>query len=258
MTMPFVSAICPTYLRPRMVDNIIACWQQQKYPSERCELVILDDSGNMPDFQFSRYDNDNNVVPPFRLIGESVRYPSLPKKFNRLLELIDPRTEIVVVMEDDEVYLPHHISSYANGMENCLAAKPTWVYTTYGCEFGKVAKEVAAGRFHASLGMRVELLNQIGGWVDTDRADFDQKMIRKALEAANGAVYDQTDTDPSYIFRWQYTGHPHGQHFMKSPEDTDWYARAEGRGDITDRREIGVSPRMDAETVLLMENYSLV
>lgn len=43
--LPFISCVCPTYKRPHMLRNSLACFLAQDYPKDRCELIILDDAG---------------------------------------------------------------------------------------------------------------------------------------------------------------------------------------------------------------------
>lgn len=43
MSKPLVTCVCPTYKRPQLLQNALACFLAQEY--ERKHLVILDDAG---------------------------------------------------------------------------------------------------------------------------------------------------------------------------------------------------------------------
>ena len=41
---PFVSVLCPTYNRQALIPLVVEQFMSQRYPKDRMELVILDDS----------------------------------------------------------------------------------------------------------------------------------------------------------------------------------------------------------------------
>jgi hypothetical protein len=133
----------------------------------------------------------------------------------------------VVVWEDDDVYLPGHVAAHAATLERHRWSKPSWIYSTYGRESirDEPRIEAAAGRFHASIAIRTDLLEEIGGWVQTPRADFDQQLLAR-LTAAGGPPGDSCDAGGlTYVYRWGDTGGHHGSGLMRGPDDTTWYDR---------------------------------
>jgi hypothetical protein len=205
--LPFVSCLCPTYRRPKLLENSIACFLAQDYPAERRELIVLDDAGELP----------NQNGDGWQIISIARRFRSLPEKFNALAGLA--RGELLVVWEDDDIYLPHHISSHVAAMEGHLWSKPSKVLSDYT---GKIQEEDATGRFHASLAFTRQALEQVGGWPLTLRGDFDQQLIARL----NGLGIPGdlcAFSRPSYMFRWSSTGAYHGQALMRGPEDQEWY-----------------------------------
>ena len=40
-----LTCVCPTYRRPRLLANAIACFVAQTYPNR--ELIVLDDAGEL-------------------------------------------------------------------------------------------------------------------------------------------------------------------------------------------------------------------
>ena len=244
MIVPFVTCLCPTYQRPRLLENAIACFCEQEYPANRRALVILDDAGQI------RPQHGNG----WELHSRSERFASLPDKYNALAALADPATDLFAIWEDDDIYLPHHLSAHAAALSRRtgtpqrplpLWSKPSRVLSLYT---GKPEQENASGRFFASIAVTRELWRHVGGIPNTRRADFDQQFMA-ALLRANGPAADPLDFSPQrtpgYCFRWASTDAYHGQALMQSPEDVTWYERCQksSPGPIDH-----LSPAPDAET----------
>ena len=190
----------------------IAHFMAQDYPAERRHLLICDDGNQLP---ASKSDNISVISLP-------TRFRTISAKFNFMARAAFNRgAEIICVWEDDDVYLPWHISAAEHALRSGPGAKPSHVWSDYT---GSVQIEKADGRFHASLSMSRKAFDRIGGWPNTQRADFDQQLI--AALAACGIVNTVTaQYPPSYVFRWSSTGTPHGQGFMRSPDDVTWWDR---------------------------------
>jgi glycosyltransferase involved in cell wall biosynthesis len=209
--LPFVSCLCPTYRRSKLLENSIACFLAQDYPADRRELIILDDAGEL----------QNQTGEGWQIISIPRRFRSLPEKFNALAGLA--RGEILVVWEDDDIYLPHHISSHVTAMDGHMWSKPSKVLSDYT---GEIREEDATGRFHASIAMTRQAFEHVRGWPLTLRGDFDQQLISKLNGV--GAPGDPCSlAKPGYVFRWGSTGAYHGQALMRGPENETWYAAAE-------------------------------
>jgi hypothetical protein len=158
--LPFVSCLCPTNRRPKPLENSLACYLAQDYLADRRELLILNDAGEL----------GNQSGPGWELISISRRFRSLPEKFNALAGLA--RGEVLVVWEDDDIYLPWHISAHveAMGSEGGFS-KPSRVLSDYS---GELQTEDATGRFHASIALTRKTFEAAGGRPLTKRGDFDQ------------------------------------------------------------------------------------
>ena len=235
---PFVTCICPTFRRPALLANSVACFLMQDYPADRREMLILDDAGQ---FFTKDYEVDNTRVT---LISRKKRIASLTEKFNLLAGLADG--EIILVWEDDDMYLPWHVSSHVAAMsdDSPCCTKPSVVLSTYG---GRLQEEDSTGRFHASLGMNRAALDAVGGWPETQRGDFDQILMANLKEF----TVDSLDKakGPSYVFRWEDTGSYHGQAFMSGPEDEGWYERAGQESSDTSPASKILRPKFDDKTL---------
>jgi hypothetical protein len=199
-----LTALCPTYRRPELLANSLALWQRQTYTD--CRLIILDDGGS---FAPER-------GPNWELVGVPDRYPSLPAKYNALLALA-PDSDAYLVWEDDDIYLPEYVALHAACLEQHELSKPTQIWSDYT---GRPAIESAAGRFHSTLGFRRSLIERLGGWPDTRRADFDLQLIA-ALEREAKSIGDPGN---AFCYGW-HTGQQHGQSTMRAADDETWYDR---------------------------------
>jgi hypothetical protein len=209
-------------------------------------LIIVDDGD---DFDAPRYSEamtaDFEILKELgtriRLISFPDRFTSLPEKFDKIA--FEAGGEILVVWEDDDIYLPWHVSSHVTAMQSgARYSKPSRVLSTYP---GHLVTEEAAGRFHASIAFRWNLFNQVRGWPLTKRADFDQQFM-SILGTAAGETADPCRTArPSYCFRYGSTQAYHGQHFMRSPDDEGWYDRVPRE---PGNRSLKLYPQFDDET----------
>jgi shikimate kinase len=118
------------------------------------------------------------------------------------------RGEILVIWEDDDIYLPWHISAHVVGL--CATkqfSKPSRIL----CHLNDELQEYnAAGRFHGSISFTRSALCEIRGWPLTLRGDFDQTFMGQLAKL--GHVADSLSAKgPSYIFRGASTQNYHGQ-----------------------------------------------
>lgn len=230
MFQPKVSCLCPTYKRPELLANSLACFLAQDYPNK--ELIILDDGGT---FYSQRKDS-------WELIQTYRRFNSLPGKYNALAEF--SHGEILVVWEDDDIYLPWHISSIVKAINYPMNswAHPEQVYSLYT---GSLQKEDAKGRFHGSLAMTKDAWQFVGGWPLTKMLDFDQRLFAFLEKCCD----EPARPEPGYVFRWASTKAYHGQAFDRGT----WYRDVEN---IAHSDYIGrLEPQFDAETERIYQSF---
>lgn len=226
-----ISCLCPTYKRPALLANAVACFLRQDYAES--ELIVLDDAG-----QFN-----NQCIGNVRIISTAERLPSLPAKFNRLASGVVG--DVLVPWEDDDVFLPWHLSTIAESVNRggefvCYRE----VYSTYGLSGGRIRTEPAAGRFHSSWAFTREVFDRIGGYPDTNRLDFDQQMGGR-LRKSGRVEFNQCER-PGYVYRWGngvYHGSQSGEHGYRAL----WHSLV-GRP----RQFIGeLVPELDGETLAM-------
>lgn len=220
-----ILCICPTYGRPQLVRNALACFLAQSHPDKF--LVIVDDAG-----QIAEQRGDNWAVLPL-----PERSPSLPLKYAAAVEAF-PEFDAVSIWDDDDIYLPWHLEAANAALEaGAGIAKP---YTVLSLYTGKITPESGRGRFWASAVVFRKHLERRGGFINTPRADFDQMHLK--------AWGLPVDIECGFVFRWGSTKHPHAQGFIASPDDAGWYERFP----MHDKTPVPVLvPQMDAETALV-------
>lgn len=97
---PFVSVCTPTYNRRPFINAMITCFNEQDYPQDRMEWIIIDDGtdpvedliASHPRVKYFKYDTKM----------------TLGRKRNLLHE--KSRGEILVYMDDDDYYPPKRVS----------------------------------------------------------------------------------------------------------------------------------------------------
>lgn len=245
MYSPYVTALCPTFRHPELMANSLALWLAQDYPKDRRHLLIMDDGGTFypqsdPEFQWS-------------LHVSKTRFPSLPAKYNKLLELVPKETEIILIWEDDDIYLSSYVSTHVKALEHCELSKTRVGYTDCGPN-GSLQLETIRGKCHSSTGFRKSLIDRIGGWVDTKKANFDLQLIHLLTKHTDALDEweDIIDTGKiPYVYCW-HTGQAHCQWTMKSPDDETWYDEAEAK--YSDKRYIGkLRPKLNSKTKKVLE-----
>jgi glycosyltransferase involved in cell wall biosynthesis len=98
---PFVSVITPTYNRRKFLPILIHLYQQQTYPKNLRELVILDDSPT------SNEDLIPTDDPTIRYVYQSNKL-TLGEKRNVLNNLA--KGDVIICFDDDDYHFPERIS----------------------------------------------------------------------------------------------------------------------------------------------------
>ncbi len=105
-----ISALCPTYNRPRLLGQAIAMFLAQDYPDK--ELIILDDAGQYGDLE----------GPSWRIVSTTERYPSVAAKRNALVKLASG--DAIAVWDDDDWYFPWALSAIASALDGSQWVQP--------------------------------------------------------------------------------------------------------------------------------------
>ena len=251
---PRLACLCPTYKRPNCVANVAACFLRQTYPVDLRRLFVLDDAGQYRGETKLTALGTHKYAGRIRVESYDSRYPTLPAKFDRLVELAkaEPdgwQPDAFVVWEDDDVFLPWHLQSIADAiLAGGQYLTSHTVHSTYEQPMGDTILEGADGRFHSSWAFTANLLNRVGGYPHTDRLDFDQQ-LGTALSSQGGGphLYSYPQgPPPSYVYRWG-NGIYHG-----SQQGEQGFRNLWSNLDQLPAPYVGtLEPNMDRETTLL-------
>lgn len=216
--------ICPTWNRPKCLVNLVQQFLAQDYPADDLQLIILDDAG-----QYDTQEGDR-----WQIVTVPTAFTTLTAKYNALLRLVPADCEGVVVAEDDDGYEPLHTAACAAALAVGFWCKPSRVRSDFEPSVG----EASDGRFHASLAFRRDWLIGHGGWPETPRADFDQRLISYLQNFAQPVdpltlmlpnlegLLMRRKFPMTYRFNWGSSGHTHAQAFTRGPGDEGWLGRA--------------------------------
>jgi hypothetical protein len=227
-----IAALMPTYGRPRLVANALACFLAQDCPVDKRRLLILDDA--------------DQIVPQsgadWQIWSTAKKFPSLPAKYAFLVDRANEwGADAYCVWDDDDIYLPWHLSAHAQTLSTAGWSHPEKVWSLYT---GSLMLESAAGRFHGALAVRRDFAEQVGYWGTSTRCDYDQQIMGR-LSHLSPPGHPDSDLLPSYVYRWGSTGADHCSGRCRCPDDETWYTETP----ITEPGRIEeLMPRMDAET----------
>jgi len=184
-----IACLCLTYRRPRRLPEAIACFERQDYPAHLRELVILDDAG-----QYAPQEGKG-----WHLTSTTRRFRTLGEKRNAAAALASPDVDAYAVWDDDDIYLPWHLTQVARALERSPWSIPTRIFREV---FGRLELFVNDARFyHAGWGFSRELFQRAGGY-PFQQSGEDQILRRRFEEAGAVPADSSADAEPSYIMRW--------------------------------------------------------
>ena len=108
---PFVSICTPTYNRRKFIPFIIKCYQQQTYPKQLMEWIVIDDGTDPVGDLFEGVEGVKYFYQKEKM--------KLGKKRNYMHSKC--KGEIIVYMDDDDYYPPERV----NHVVNKLRSRPT-------------------------------------------------------------------------------------------------------------------------------------
>jgi len=240
-----VACLCPTFMRPRCTANAVALFNQQTY--ENRFLYILDDGNTYLE------ESDD---PRVKIKVSEDRFESLPAKYNYLLDwaLKDCDPHIIVVWENDDIFLPNHLEQCVTGLVHADVLRFARVFV-YDPNTKKVRVEPVLGNFHGSLAFKADLAtSKKVRWPETKAAGFDLKFLNELCSTYRVNILD---VFPTYVFRFPCTETINGECFMNGLDDITWYDRYGihfGRK-CCSQEKIKLQPKIDEETNYFFEVF---
>ena len=164
MGLPFISCQCLTYGRVTELEEAIMFFLNQDYPGPK-ELVIVNDLAE----QTLVYDH-----PEVRIFNLKERFPTLGEKRNFAVEQC--RGDFIVVYDDDDGYLPHHLSL-------CARLALTWeVFSVNKCFYWTNFKEIGVSQnFMSQWVYSKKSFQKAGGYIHVNSGE-DQNFIKRLIK----------------------------------------------------------------------------
>ena len=123
---PFVSVCTPTFNRRPFIEMMFRCFQNQTYPKERMEWIIVDDGT----------DKIRDLVEKSGI--EQIKYVSVQEKMvlgaKRNLMHKKTKGDILVYMDDDDYYPPERVEHAVETLlstPHALCAGSSEIYIYY-------------------------------------------------------------------------------------------------------------------------------
>lgn len=227
-----IAAICCTYKRPEQLATAIESFLRQDYPAELREMIVLDDAG--------QYENQSG--DGWRLASLPVRFRTLGEKRNASAALVSADIDAYCVWDDDDVYLPWHISAAAAALADADYTIPTVIYND---KRNRLERKTNRYLFHGAWSFRRVAFDQMGGYPFIQSGQ-DQGLLRRfKADKLRRADPIQFDPRPSYVYRW-YTAH--SQHI--SAMGAGGYERL---SEVTANRIDAIEPAWDRDWMGMAE-----
>lgn len=113
-----ITAVCPTYKRPRLLGRAVHCFLQQDHKD--CELIILDDAGQYTSQEHERW----------KLVSVPDRFDCLADKRQAVIEMASPDSDGFMCWDDDDVCFPGAVAAVAKALEKYAWAQCRIIYET--------------------------------------------------------------------------------------------------------------------------------
>lgn len=188
MTKPFITAICVTYGRVRYLENAIADFLAQDYDGKR-EMVVLNT------FPRQNFPCIGSVDSPVIAINLKERPASLGVARNQAIECADG--DLLVVFDDDDAYLPHLLSTFAEHWEPGLHW--LWLDKRLWAE-GSQIKGIVGGCHGGCFAFSKEAWQAVGGYPNMTVGE-DRVLVQKITSQFKGKKVNVQGTPP-FICRW--------------------------------------------------------
>lgn len=201
-----LAAICCTYHRPRELAEVVECFLRQDYPTELRELIVLDDAGQYSPDALAEFTN-------VKLVTTQHRFRTLGEKRNASAAIASPDVDAYCVWDDDDIYLPWHMSAAVAALADADYTIPTLIYTD---KKNRLERKTNQYLFHGAWSFRRTAFEKVLGY-PLMQSGQDQGLLRRFKTAKlKRADPLQFDPRPSYVYRW-FTSH--SQHLSALGKD---------------------------------------
>lgn len=202
-TYPKLACLCCTYARPRLLEHAVESYLRQDYPSERVELIVLDDAG--------QYVSQVHGRPKrWQIVSTAQRFRTLGEKRNASAALVSDDVEAYVVWDDDDIYLPWTLKAHAAALAQAPWSLPSRVLVEKPGR-DRLESKQTNGLFHSAWAFSRELFASVGGYPFMQSGQDQALAGRFHRQRESGLAADPIELgfEPFLVYRWETTGSWH-------------------------------------------------
>jgi len=239
--LPHITCVTVTYNRPKLLANLIECFNRQNYPLAKRELIILDDIGQYP---------TQPSGEGWQVISVPRRFESLSAKRNALASITSNHTDAIAIWDDDDTFLPWTLLSHAWALSQGPVSHPSFVMNETGD--GLKIKRTNQSSYQATQAIDRDLFLDVGGFPRHPHKDSgsDQELIRilrqklgKSKEDPKPFIDPTDQFPPWFVYGWDSTGSPHLSALGKSGYEGKKLVETGTKG--SQDQQSGIIPKLD-------------
>ena len=189
-----VTCLCPTYGRFERLRDAVACFLLQDYPDKR--LLILNDA---PVSLWTGHSAGGCI----HILNQRPQYPTLGHKRQALLEAV--RTPLVAHWDDDDLYLPWHLSMLKQRMDDrgvaCVKPRAAWWGVGRGVRWSVKGEHPHHNVFEGQMLFRTLDALKLGGYPPLDSGQA-RALLGKFKHKGLLHTWNPPDDRVSYVYRW--------------------------------------------------------
>lgn len=197
--LPTVYCLTPTAGRFKMLRRVLKCFLEQDYEGESVLLIFNNSRVPFQLGEFEKKPNQHVVVlhRPFDVDG--LPYKNLGRVFAHMYRSIRPdKADVVTFMDDDDFYLPNHISEGVKGYlkaeaQGKLAYKPyySWFKSSEG-------QKLAHNTHEPSFFTNAEFIRQVG--FHPENVTYHLKWVDALTK--DDKLFVDPDGVPTFVYDW--------------------------------------------------------
>jgi hypothetical protein len=196
-----ISCVCCTYGRFAFMKRSIACWLNQDY--DDAELIVFNTAEESLVLDKSLHDRRIRIINQCRDTTDGLPYRSLG--LIRRDAAAHATGEVYVCWDDDDLYLPWHLSQGAANLMRC--GRGAWMPAqSYFSNDGGRTYRLSRNAFEASVLVWTDYLFRYG--FDIGKSGAEHLSWRMAM-VADGHLSQSDEVTPfeSYAYTWGEPGH---------------------------------------------------
>ncbi len=201
--LPAVTCLCPTYGRFERLRDAVACFLLQDYPGNRALLISCD---QVDPIDLSSDPHERWMVEPrwsLSLFWTNRRFESLGEKRQWLLRLAS--TPLVAHWDDDDLYLPWHLSNCVRVLQatpRARCAKPRSAWWALGPPEDFKVRGPKHNSFEGQMVFERDRALALGGYPAKDSGQA-LALMRAFKRAGDLEVFEpDCPEEISYVYRW--------------------------------------------------------